>query len=136
MTISGYLRLNDVIGPNWPKPTFNRIFLATKPSSMKRFFAFGCLFAAVLLFSNMTLDNTSEPKPDGEKIYKQYCVTCHGISGDMGVSGAANLAVSKLTEAERIKVITNGRNNMASFKALLDKDKIKAVAAYTMKLKK
>jgi mono/diheme cytochrome c family protein len=54
----------------------------------------------------------------------------------MGVSGAANLAVSKLTEAERIKVITNGRNNMASFKALLDKDKIKAVAAYTMKLKK
>jgi mono/diheme cytochrome c family protein len=98
---------------------------------MKRFFAFGCLFAAVLLFTNMTPD-----KPDGEKIYKQYCVTCHGIGGDMGVSGAANLATSKLTEAERIKVITTGRNNMASFKALLDKDKIKAVAAYTMKLKK
>jgi mono/diheme cytochrome c family protein len=35
---------------------------------------------------------------------------------------------------ERIKVITNGRNNMASFKALLNKDKIKAVAQYTMTL--
>jgi mono/diheme cytochrome c family protein len=111
-------------------------FLATKNKIlMRNFLAFGCLLTAVLLFSNMTLD--SQPKKvDGEKIYKQYCVTCHGVGGDMGVSGAANLAESKLAEADRVKVITNGRNNMASFKALLDKDKIKAVAAYTMKLKK
>ncbi|MEY3321138.1 MAG: hypothetical protein RLZZ417_721 [Bacteroidota bacterium] len=72
---------------------------------------------------------------DGKKIYKQYCVTCHGIYGDMGASGAANLAISKLKVNERIEVITNGRKAMASFKALLDKEKIKAVAQYTMTLK-
>ena len=72
---------------------------------------------------------------DGKKIYKQYCVTCHGIYGDMGASGAANLTISKLKLNERIEVITNGRKAMASFKALLDKEKIKAVAQYTMTLK-
>ena len=103
---------------------------------MRKLLAIGSLLAMILLFSNMTVDNVQPKKADGEKIYKQYCVTCHGLRGDMGVSGAANFVESKLKLEERIKVITNGRNNMASFKALLDKEKIKAVAAYTMKLTK
>lgn len=104
---------------------------------MRKLLAFGSLLAMILLFSNMTVVETAQPKKaDGEKIYKQYCVTCHGLRGDMGVSGAANFIESKLKVEERIKVITNGRNNMASFKALLDKDKIKAVAQYTMTLTK
>ncbi|WP_170254496.1 c-type cytochrome [Phaeodactylibacter luteus] len=74
-------------------------------------------------------------KPDGEKIYKQYCVTCHGLYGDMGASGAFNLQESKLKLEERVAVITNGRNAMTAFEALLDADEIKAVAKYTMKLK-
>ena len=53
----------------------------------------------------------------------------------MGASGAANLTISKLKLNERIEVITNGRKAMASFKALLDKEKIKAVAQYTTTLK-
>lgn len=76
------------------------------------------------------------PKIDGKKIYKQYCITCHGLYGDMGASGAANLAESKLSLDERIQVITNGRNTMAAFKSLLNEDKIKAVAKYTQELKK
>lgn len=73
-------------------------------------------------------------KPDGEKIYKQYCVTCHGLYGDMGASGAYNLQESALTLKERIAVITNGRKAMTAFEALLEEDEIKAVAKYTMKL--
>lgn len=73
-------------------------------------------------------------KPDGEKIYKQYCVTCHGLYGDMGASGAYNLQESELTLEERINVITNGRKAMTAFEALLDEKEIKAVAKYTMKL--
>ena len=72
---------------------------------------------------------------DGEKVYKQYCVTCHGIYGDMGASGAFNLKTSQLTVEERIQVITNGRNAMTPFKTLLNEEKIKAVAEYTMTLK-
>ena len=71
---------------------------------------------------------------DGAKVYKSYCVTCHGLYGDMGASGAANLQESQLSEAERITVITKGRNTMASFENLLKPEEIKAVAAYTMNI--
>lgn len=71
---------------------------------------------------------------DGEKIYKLYCVTCHGIYGDMGANGAFNLTASTLPLEERINVITNGRNLMTPFKDILSEEKIKAVAEYTLKL--
>ncbi|HHM21128.1 MAG TPA: cytochrome c [Bacteroidetes bacterium] len=67
---------------------------------------------------------------DGEKIYKTYCVTCHGIQGDMGASGAFNLTTSTLSLEERIEVITKGRNLMTPFEGLLSEEKIKAVAEY------
>lgn len=75
-------------------------------------------------------------KPDGEKIYRNSCVTCHGLYGDMGASGAFNLTTSELSMEERIGVITNGRNAMPGFKAILNEEKIKAVAEYTLELKK
>ena len=77
-----------------------------------------------------------KPAIDGKKIYKQYCVTCHGLYGDMGASGAFNLTTSELTVEERIPVITNGRNVMTGFQTLLSEEKIKAVAEYTLELKK
>ncbi len=78
----------------------------------------------------------STPKVDGEKVYKTYCVTCHGLYGDMGASGAFNLQTSVLPLEERINVITNGRKVMTPFKELLSEEKIRAVAEYTMTLKK
>lgn len=80
--------------------------------------------------------STASAKPDGEKIYKTYCVTCHGLYGDMGGSGAHDLTKSTLSLEERVLVITNGRNTMAPFKSLLDEKEIKAVAKYTQKLSK
>lgn len=109
---------------------------------MKHFLVFATLVSIFFLAcSNIPGDAEAvatagvNPKPDGEKIYKTYCVTCHGLYGDMGASGAANLAQSKLTLEERIKVISAGRNSMTGFKSLLTPDKIKAVAKYTLELK-
>ena len=76
----------------------------------------------------------AEKEMDGEKIYRQYCVTCHGLYGDMGASGAFDLTASQLSVEERVHVITNGRNLMTPFKSLLSEEKIKAVAEYTMTL--
>jgi len=75
-------------------------------------------------------------KVDGKKVYKTYCVTCHGLYGDMGASGAHDLTKSKLSLEERVEVITNGRKTMTPFKDLLNEEKIKAVAEYTMELAK
>ena len=84
-------------------------------------------------------DSTASAEPakvDGKKLYKQYCVTCHGLYGDMGASGAANLAQSQLGLEERIEVLTNGREGttMQAFKSLLNEEKIKAISEYTMTL--
>ena len=77
-----------------------------------------------------------EKAPDGKKIYKTYCVTCHGIAGDMGASGAHDLTQSTLSLEERVLVITNGRNLMTPFKNLLKEEEIQAVAEYTISLQK
>ncbi len=76
------------------------------------------------------------PANDGAKIYKTYCVTCHGLYGDMGASGAFNLQTTQLTLEERVQVITNGRNAMTPFANLLTPEQIRAVAEYTLTLKK
>ncbi len=103
---------------------------------------------ALLLFSivwacGSTTDNeeataatTAPAAEDGAKIYKQYCIACHGLNGNMGASGAFDLTKSTLTKEERIEVITNGRNTMVGFKTLLSEEKIKAVADYTFSFKK
>lgn len=76
-----------------------------------------------------------EPKQiDGKKVYKQYCVTCHGLYGDMGASGAYNLQTSELPVEERMNVIKNGRGNMAGLGNLMSEAQIKAVAEYTLTL--
>ena len=72
--------------------------------------------------------------PNGERIYKTRCVTCHGAKGNMGANGAANLMASVLPLNERVQVITHGRKVMNPFKNILEPDEIKAVAEYTMTL--
>lgn len=73
--------------------------------------------------------------PDGERIFKTRCVTCHGSKGNMGANGAANLQHSELAVMERVQVITHGRKTMNAFKNILEPAEIKAVAEYTLTLK-
>lgn len=75
---------------------------------------------------------------DGKAVYQRNCIACHGVNGDMGASGAANLAESKLTSAERVTVLKNGREGtaMVSYSSLLDEDEMKAVSEYTLTLGK
>jgi mono/diheme cytochrome c family protein len=106
---------------------------------MKYWLISWALFTVVLACGS----STSEPqtaardaKPDGEKIYKIYCVACHGLYGDMGASGAYNLQDSELSLEEAKLVILKGRNAMTAFETLLKEDEIEAVAQYVMKLRK
>ena len=73
--------------------------------------------------------------PMGQEIFKKYCVLCHGIDGKLGLNGAKDITVSQLTEAERIALITKGKNTMTPFEGILTPEQIQAVAAYTLTLK-
>ncbi len=86
--------------------------------------------------STSTTDKKQIAAIDGKAIYQTNCVACHGVNGDMGVSGAANLAESQLSLEERIHVLENGREGtaMVSYKTLLDEAEIEAVAKYTIAL--
>lgn len=72
---------------------------------------------------------------DGQSIFRKQCVTCHGLKGDMGAGGAANLRQSQLSVEERVVVITKGRNAMQAYETVLSEDQIKEVAKYTMELR-
>lgn len=75
-------------------------------------------------------------KPEGYAIYKQHCVVCHGMKGNLGVNGSGDLTASTLTLEEAVEVITNGRNTMMPYKMILKEDEIASVAKYLQTLKK
>jgi len=88
-----------------------------------------------LFWACTSVNNGEVEAIDGKKIYKTYCVTCHGAQGNMGVAGAFDLTTSSLSLEERIMVITKGRNTMTPFESVLSPEKIKAVAEYSVQLK-
>lgn len=102
----------------------------------------GLTFVLVLAAWACSQNNNSEgyqakpitAGPDGKAIYKQYCVTCHGANGRMQLNGARDFTESELNLEQRIAVITNGKNMMASYKGLLSAEEIRAVARYTQRL--
>lgn len=73
-------------------------------------------------------------KIDVKKIWKVRCIACHGINGDMGTNGAANLQEVTSDMAYRINIITNGSENgvMTAFGEILSAEEIEAMAEYTM----
>lgn len=98
-------------------------------------------FCAGFIFACGGEDKSSSEKPtastpkkavDGKKVWKTYCVACHGLYGDMAVNGAKNLNLSVLPVAERINIITNGKNVMTPFKDVLSAEQIEAVAKFTV----
>jgi cytochrome c6 len=64
--------------------------------------------------------------PNGKAIFKQYCVTCHGADGKLGLNGAKNLTESQLDLDGRIAIVTNGKNMMTPYGEILSpQEKIK-----------
>lgn len=113
---------------------------------MKRTLFFLCLAALLLACGgDKTKTNEStEPAtesaqqvegPNGQRIFKQNCVVCHGIDGKLGANGSKDLTQSVLQLDERISIITNGKNVMIPFNAILTAEEIEAVANFTMTLK-
>jgi len=72
---------------------------------------------------------------EGEHVYKKYCIICHGSDGKLGINGAKDITVSKLTLEEREIQIKKGKNTMTPFEGVLTEEQIKSVALYSMNFK-
>lgn len=110
---------------------------------MKNLWQYFSFFGMFLLLAyctspseNKTAPSASSAAPDGQAVYRQYCVTCHGVDGTLGLSGAGDLTISTLSLEERIVQVTKGKNLMTPFEGILTPAEIKAVATYTLKLNK
>lgn len=82
--------------------------------------------------------DTKNARVDAKAIYTMHCVACHGEDGSKGVSGAANLAQTKLDSAALKKVILYGtKNGMMPYRDILDAEKeIPALVTYIQTLKR
>ena len=75
------------------------------------------------------------PRGGGRELFSTNCVLCHKFDGRGGPSEGgygADLRVTKLTEAEVVGIITNGRTQkgMPPFKGILDEDMIETLARF------
>jgi mono/diheme cytochrome c family protein len=71
----------------------------------------------------------------GEKVFRTYCIVCHGIDGKLELNGAKDLSKSVIPIEERIAQVTNGKGLMTPFQGILSEEQIKQVAEYTFTLK-
>jgi len=80
---------------------------------------------------------------DGAAIFKAKCAMCHGPDGSastgmgksMGLKPLGSPEVQKMSEADLIALISNGKGKMPASKGKLTDDEISAVAKYVHTLK-
>ncbi len=92
-----------------------------------RLFSLGILFLAASCGSGEVksiedTENVASVEP--KSLYILHCEACHGLDGEKGSSGAANLAISKLSDAKIKNVILNGNEKgMMPYKDIITNEK-------------
>jgi cytochrome c6 len=109
---------------------------------LARLHTFAIILGAAIAISvtGFTLRTAAKPVADdaaGEQTYKSNCVVCHGADGTGSPTGKAlkapdlhSDAVQKMTVAEMVTQVSDGKNNMPPFKSTLSKEQIQGVVAY------
>ena len=72
----------------------------------------------------------------GKKVFEAKCVECHGANGTKGRFHAANLQLSRLADAELLRIVSKGKKWMPSWEKSLKPEEIAAVVNYIKTLRK
>jgi len=72
---------------------------------------------------------------NGKDIYTTRCAGCHGLDGQLQLSGAKALPASTLKKEEVVNQIQMGKGNMPPFGGRLSPEEIKAVADYVIQMR-
>ena len=85
----------------------------------------------------LTIDeNKPFTEEDAKNLYSLRCVSCHGEDGKLGMSGAKDLSVSKLTDGEILEIIQAGKNAMPSFNSTIPEEQQKMLVPIVKSLRK
>jgi len=98
----------------------------------------------VALAAMISLASIAGFAQSGEATYKAKCQMCHGASGmadtgagkSMKVKPVNDPSVSKMSEADMIKVTTDGEGKMPAYKGKLSDAEIKAAVGFFRSLNK
>ena len=69
---------------------------------------------------------------NGEKIYRQACLPCHGETGESGHGGGKPLVGVGLSHEAIVATTTTGKNNMPAFATSYSADDIRDVSRYVL----
>jgi mono/diheme cytochrome c family protein len=70
------------------------------------------------------------------ELYQKKCSICHGDDGKLAVAGAKDLTKSTLSVEEIDAQIAFGKGTMPPHKDVLTKEEIRAIAEFTLTLRK
>ncbi|HRO76229.1 MAG TPA: cytochrome c [Crocinitomicaceae bacterium] len=80
--------------------------------------------------------NSAEVMLEPTQLFLQHCESCHGMNGDKGVSNAANLKQSMLTDLQIRNTILKGTpNGMMPFAEKLNDQQVTVLVEYVKMLK-
>ena len=104
--------------------------LRVETFTLVRFCVITCLVAACFVISN---NSHAADFFKGETLYKTYCQSCHGTSGQGVIGGAPNFARGQglmKPDASLYDVIVNGKNAMPAYRGVLKEEEFFDVIAY------
>ncbi|MBP1965088.1 c-type cytochrome [Paenibacillus aceris] len=78
---------------------------------------------------------TTAVNADPQKIYQNFCISCHGNQLQGGEGPNIQKVGERLTEAEIIKRIQKGGGGMPPFQVALKEEELKALATWLAGLK-
>ncbi len=93
------------------------------------------LFSVCFLFISCN-SSEQEHQDQVEILYHTHCIRCHGGKGNLGVSGAADLTKSILSNAEKKSIINAGKGNMPTFGTTLTNGEIENLVEFVNEFKK
>lgn len=71
----------------------------------------------------------------GDEIFKARCIFCHGLGGNEGNAGAANLKLSLIDSLSIVQTIKNGRGKMPPFDGQFHDSEMNNLVAYVKSLR-
>jgi mono/diheme cytochrome c family protein len=96
---------------------------------------------AALVFLSCAVNGFAEDAK-ADDLYKSKCQGCHGAEGKatnigkkLGAKDFQDPEVMKMSQDERVKIISDGKNKMFAYKSKLTNEEIKALAKYIAQLK-
>jgi cytochrome c6 len=97
----------------------------------------GCLIGCTTNTQKAPVQSLGVIPVDGARLYLNNCASCHGVDGNLGMSGAQDLSKTMMNDKQVAQIITYGQGTMPAFKELLGgENEISAVVKHVRTLKK